>query len=509
MQNNIDTIPVQQGLKHNWVQFFTLVLVNAFVGGMLGMERSILPQLAETEFDVASHAALLSFIVAFGISKAFSNYFSGRWANAIGRKNILLLGWLIALPIPWLFIYANHWNWIVLANIMLGLSQGLTWSSTVVMKIDLVGEKHRGLAMGLNEFAGYLSLGIFTWVTAYMANQYGFRPYPFYLGVALSLVGLLVSLLWVKDTHVFLQQENQASMIPKMRHVFWETTFSNKSLSSITQAGLVNNLNDGMMWGLFPILLHQLMFNQNDIGLIAALYPAVWGVAQLFTGKLSDQWPFKRLLVMGMLFQGLLLFLIPYFQAYSFFVLIAVGLGVGTALVYPTFMVGVAKVCNPEQRAAGIGVFRLWRDLGYAIGALLSGWVADSFGVNTAITLVAFLTICSGIILFIRMPNDIPLPTQCIEPNELRKILLRPNNLQLIDVRSYDEFSQAHVPIAVHVALPDLSIQISKIQKDKHIVVMCGKGGGRSAFATKWLLQEGYQAQWLCGGMEKWLQTAT
>ncbi|MGI9191050.1 MAG: MFS transporter [Chitinophagaceae bacterium] len=498
---------VKQGLKQNWLQFVILVGVNALVGAMLGMERSILPRFAESEFHIASHSALLTFIVAFGISKALANFLSGHYSNALGRKNWLLLGWLLAIPIPWIFIYANHWNWIVLANILMGLSQGFAWSSTVVMKIDLVGEKNRGLAMGLNEFAGYLSLGISAYLTANLAEHYAYRPYPFYLGVFFSIIGFLVTLLSVNDTRSMLQAEQGKSMMPKMKRVFIETSFTNKTLSAVTQAGMVNNLNDGMLWGLLPILLHQLFFNQEEIGIVSAIYPAVWGLGQLFTGPLSDKWSIKRLLVFGMLAQGVILLLLPLWRGNMAFMLSAGLLGIATAMVYPTFMVAIAKGCHPEQRAAGIGVFRLWRDLGYAFGAIISGIIADAFGIEMAIWFVGGITVLSGIMVYWRMPKQIPVPVQCIKPEIVRSLLQQKNNIQIIDVRNYEEYTHSHIPLARHIPLNEISSEIKRIDKENFIVVTCGKGGGRSAFATKWLLQEGYNAQWLCGGVEQWHQS--
>lgn len=285
---------IKLGLKENWQQFTLLVIVNAFVGGMVGLERSIIPQLAELEFGLSSKSAILSFIVAFGVTKAIANYFTGRLANKIGRKNLLVIGWIIALPIPILLIYADNWAWIVVANVLLGISQGLTWSSTVVMKMDLVGEKQRGLAMGINEFAGYLAVGIVAFLTGYIAQNYGIRPYPFYIGIVISVLGLLLTLIWVKDTRTFVSQEAKTSTIGKTENVFWTTTFTDKTLSSVTQAGLVNNLNDGMIWGLLPILLLQLRFDNQNIGIITAIYPTVWGIGQLVTGKLSDIFSKKK-----------------------------------------------------------------------------------------------------------------------------------------------------------------------------------------------------------------------
>jgi MFS family permease len=393
------------GLKENWQQFTLLVIVNAFVGGMVGLERSIIPQLAELEFGLSSKSAILSFIVAFGVTKAIANYFTGRLANKIGRKNLLIIGWVLAIPIPILLIYADNWEWIVVANILLGISQGLTWSSTVVMKMDLVGEKQRGLAMGINEFAGYLAVGIVAFLTGYIAQNYGIRPYPFYIGIVLSVLGLLFSLIWVKDTGTFVSQEAKTSTVSKTENVFWTTTFTDKTLSSVTQAGLINNLNDGMIWGLLPILLLQLHFDNQNIGIITAIYPTVWGIGQLVTGKLSDTFSKKKMLFWGMFLQGIAIILLPFLNTFINLVLLSTLLGVGTALVYPTFLSTIAQVTNPGQRAESVGTFRLWRDLGYALGAIISGITADLFGIQYAIILIGILTILSAIIIQIRMPK--------------------------------------------------------------------------------------------------------
>ena len=396
---------VQLGLKENWRHFTILVIVNAFVGGMIGMERSIFPQFASLEFGIDSKTAILSFITAFGISKAITNYFTGKVANIYGRKNLLLFGWLLAIPVPFLLIYAPSWNWVIFANVLLGISQGLTWSSTVVMKIDIVGQKNRGFAMGLNEFAGYFSVGIVAFLTGYVANKYGVTPYPFYIGVFISIVGFLLSAFWVKDTRLFVQKETDTNFTSKLNNVFIETTFKNKTLSSVTQAGLINNLNDGMIWGLLPIVLLSLHFNNSQIGIITATYPAVWGIGQLFTGKMSDHYSKKQMLFLGMLLQGVAILFIPFTTKFYDLIFIAVILGVGTALVYPTFLSTIAQVTSPNQRAESIGVFRLWRDLGYAIGAVISGITADLFGVEYAIFLISGLTILSSLVIKFRMPE--------------------------------------------------------------------------------------------------------
>jgi MFS family permease len=404
----VSTDPIKLGLKENWPQFTILVIINAFVGGMIGMERTIIPQFATIEFGVASKTALLSFITAFGLTKAITNYFTGRLANRFGRKNMLVSGWLVAIPIPFILIYANHWNWVILANILLGISQGLTWSSTVLMKIDLVGEKDRGLAMGLNEFSGYVAVGLVAFLSGWIADKYGITPYPFYIGIFISMAGLLLTLIMVKDTRAFVQHESLTDHTGPLQNIFIETSFKNKTLSAVTQAGLINNLNDGMIWGLLPVLLLSLHFNTKDIGILAAIYPTIWGIGQLFTGKMSDIYSKKRMLFIGMLLQGLAILMIP--QTTSFIGLgsISTALGLGTALVYPTFLSAIAQATSPIQRAESIGIFRLWRDLGYAIGAIISGVTADLLGIEYAIYLIGGLTLVSALVIKSRMPATPP-----------------------------------------------------------------------------------------------------
>lgn len=394
---------IQLGLKENWKQFFLLVIINAFVGGMVGLERSILPKIAEQEFHIAGATAVLSFIIAFGIVKALTNYFTGTLANRFGRKKLLVAGWLFVIPVPMILMFASSWNWIVAANILLGINQGLAWSSTVVMKIDLVGEKNRGLAMGLNEFAGYLAVALVAFLTGWIAGQYGLRPYPFYIGIFLSLAGLLSSWLLVHDTIHHVSKEATTSTIPLLKNTFWDTTLLHKNLSSVTQAGLVNNLNDGMAWGLFPILLSQKNFSISEIGIVTAIYPAVWGIGQLFTGKMSDHVCKKSMLWWGMLLQGIALLLFTFAQTLTHYILLSVILGWGTAMVYPTFLASVAENTNPHDRAKSIGVFRLWRDSGYAIGAILTGLIADSLGINASIIAIGLLTVFSALIIHYRM----------------------------------------------------------------------------------------------------------
>lgn len=398
---------IKLGLKENWKQFTLLVIVNAFVGGMIGMERTIFPQFAELQFDVASKTAILSFITAFGISKAIANYYAGRFSNKFGRKNLLLFGWVLAIPIPFLLMYAPSWTWVIIANVLLGISQGLTWSSTVVMKIDLVGEKDRGFAMGLNEFAGYFAVGVVAFLTGYIANTYGITPYPFYIGIFISIFGFFMTLLWVKDTRIFFSKESATNNTLQLNNVFVETTYKHKTLSSVTQAGLINNLNDGMIWGLLPIVLFSLNFDNKNIGIITAIYPTVWGIGQLFTGKMSDHYSKKAMLFWGMLIQGLAILLIPFSSEFYALAFISSILGFGTALVYPTFLSTIAQATSPKQRAESIGTFRFWRDIGYAFGALISGVTADLFGIQYAIFLIGGLTIMSSLIIKLRMPKQI------------------------------------------------------------------------------------------------------
>lgn len=391
------------GLKENWKQFTLLVIINAFVGAMVGMERSVLPQIAEADFGMVVKTAVLSFIIVFGISKAITNYFAGILAEKLGRKRLLILGWLFAIPVPFVLMYANHWNWIVLANVLLGINQGLAWSSTVVMKIELVGDKQRGLAMGFNESAGYLSVGIVALATGYIAEKYGLRPYPFYLGIVFVVLGLLGSVFFVKDTRGHVKKAAAKSSIKKLENLFKETTWKDPNLGSISQAGLVNNLNDGMIWGLFPILLASKNFTIGEIGLIVAVYPTVWGIGQLVTGKMADLFNKKKMLFYGMFGQAIALLGLVWAESFFDFITLSVVLGVGTAVVYPTFLAAMADHTHPEQRAESIGVFRLWRDLGYAVGAILTGVLLDFFGMSVSIMAIAILTFFSSFIIKIRM----------------------------------------------------------------------------------------------------------
>ena len=397
------------GLRVNAAQFTLLVVVNAFVGAMVGLERSILPAIAEQDFKLAAHSAMLSFIVVFGVTKAFTNYLAGRISDRIGRKHVLVLGWAIAAPVPFMLMWAPSWGWILAANVLLGVSQGLTWSTTVIMKIDLAGPARRGFAMGLNEFAGYGAVALSALATGYVASTYGLRPEPFYVGVAFAALGLALSVVLVHETraHAHLEAKNHAQQptggAPSQREIFVRTSFRDRELSSISQAGLVNNLNDGMAWGLFPLFYATAEISLERIGWLAAIYPAVWGIGQLFTGALSDRWGRKWLIASGMWVQAAGIVLIVTSSQFVAFALGAVLLGAGTAMVYPTLLAAIADVAHPSWRASAVGVYRFWRDLGYAIGALLAGVTADALGLGAAIWLVAAVTFASGVVVAVRM----------------------------------------------------------------------------------------------------------
>jgi MFS family permease len=405
---------VRLGLRENWAQFALLVLVNAFVGGMVGLERSILPAIAQEEFGIAARAAILSFIVAFGITKAAANYVAGRLADQFGRKRVLVAGWLVAVPVPFLLMYAPDWNWVVAANVFLGVSQGLTWSLTVIMKIDLAGARQRGLAMGLNEFSGYVAVAGAALGTAWIATTYGLRPEPFYLGIAFVALGLLLSVFAIRETrhhaaHESALSERLAQPMTR-REVFWRTTCTDRDLSSVTQAGMVTNLNDGMAWGLFPLWFAAASMSLEQIGILTAVYPATWGVAQLFTGAWSDRIGRKWLIAGGMWVQALGIAVVLLASGMRGATLGAVLLGLGTAMAYPTLLAAIGDVTHPSCRASAVGVYRLWRDLGYAFGAALSGVLADALGLSMAITAVAIVTLMSGIVVAIRMRETLPAP---------------------------------------------------------------------------------------------------
>ena len=400
---------VRLGLRENLGQFSLLVVVNAFVGAMVGMERSILPPIAEQEFHLVAKTAVLSFIVVFGITKALTNYLAGRLSDRFGRKHLLVAGWLVAIPVPFLLMWAPTWSWVLFANALLGVSQGLTWSMTVIMKIDLAGPSKRGLAMGLNEFAGYFAVAGSALATGLIAAQYGLRPQPFYLGIVYVVVGLGLSALVVRETSHHLAVESKLlgailpEDVPSQREIFWRTTLRDRDLSSVTQAGLVNNLNDGMAWGLFPLLFLAAGMDLSQVGTLAAIYPATWGMAQLFTGAWSDRVGRKWLIASGMWVQALGIVLVVVAKSFSGFAAGAALLGIGTAMVYPTLLAAIGDVAHPSWRASAVGVYRLWRDLGYAVGALLAGVTADALGVPAAMWLVAALTLVSGLVVALRM----------------------------------------------------------------------------------------------------------
>ena len=394
---------IKLGLRENRKQFSLLVIINGFVGGMVGLERSILPQMAEKEFALAAKTAILSFIIVFGIVKAFTNYYTGVLANKFGRRKLLIAGWIFGIPIPFILMFAPAWSWIIAANVLLGINQGLTWSSTVVMKIDLVGERQRGFAMGLNEFAGYVSVALVAFITGWIAGAYGIRPYPFYLGIVLVVLGLFGSIFLIKDTSHHVEKETETNVIPRLGNIFWDTTWKNGNLGSVTQAGLINNLNDGMAWGIFPLLLASKGFTLGEIGLITAIYPGVWGIGQLFTGAMADRICKRDMLFTGMLLQSIALFALLWAYSMLHFILLCILLGWGTAMVYPTFLATVAENTNPLDRAKSIGVFRLWRDLGYAIGAIITGILADLINMQASILFIGLLTFASALIIQLRM----------------------------------------------------------------------------------------------------------
>ncbi|HEX6250210.1 MAG TPA: MFS transporter [Gemmatimonadaceae bacterium] len=394
------------GLRENLPQFTLLVVVNAFVGAMVGMERSILPAIAEDEFQLVARTAVLSFILVFGITKALTNYAAGRLSDRIGRKHVLVAGWLVAVPVPFMLMWAPGWSWILAANVLLGASQGLTWSTTVIMKIDLVGAERRGLAMGLNEFAGYVAVAASALLTGILAARYGLRPEPFYPGVAFVIIGLALSALLIRDTGAHVAAES-AAMSPagavSARAVFTRTTFSDRDLSAVTQAGFVNNLNDGMAWGLFPLVFAAAGLGLEEIGVLAAIYPATWGIAQLCTGALSDTLGRKWLIATGMWVQAGGIWVVSASDTLLSFAFGGVLLGLGTAMVYPTLLAAIGDVTHPSWRASAVGVYRLWRDLGYAAGALLAGVAADMLGSGSAMLLIAALTAASGVVVAVRM----------------------------------------------------------------------------------------------------------
>ncbi|NHW48577.1 MFS transporter [Paenarthrobacter sp. MSM-2-10-13] len=409
--NSVASIDAVLGLRQNLAQFMLLVAVNALVGGTLGQERTVLPLLASQTFNLDLYTSALTYILAFGLSKAATNYFAGTLSDRYGRKPVLVAGWLVAIPVPLMLIFGPSWGWIVAANLFLGVSQGLTWSTAVIMKMDLTGPKQRGLAMGLNEAAGYLGVAVTALATGYIASAYGLRPGPFLFGAAYIALGLGLSVLNVRETHHHARTEaSQHVSAHSSAHaglttgqVFTLTSFKDRSLSAASQAGLVNNLNDGLAWGLFPVLFVSSGLNLNQIGILAAVYPAVWGAGQLFTGAASDRWGRKWFIVAGMIVQAAGLALVAASRSFGPWLIASVLLGLGTAMVYPALLAAIGDVANPTWRARSVGIYRLWRDGGFAVGALLSGLLADLYGIPSAIATVAALTAASGLVVAVRM----------------------------------------------------------------------------------------------------------
>lgn len=416
---------IKLGLKENWQQFTLLILTVGFVGSLVGLERTVVPLIGEQEFGLASKTAIVSFIITFGVVKALCNFFAGRISETWGRKRVLVLGWIIGLPVPLIIIYANSWFWFDVANVLLGINQALTWSMTVNMKVDLVGPKRRGLALGLNEFSGYFSVGIMAWLTGEIAARYSLRPEPFYLGIGIAVAGLLVSVFFVRETIEYARYEArlraapsgspgtgspepQAKEQPSLREIFSLTTWKERALSSCSQAGLVNNLNDGMSWGIYPLFFSSFGLGVAAIGVIKAVYPMVWGILQPITGPLSDKIGRKRLIVGGMSIQAVGIWMTALVPTYSWWIVAAVIQGLGTAMVYPVLLAAVSDVAHPAWRATSLGVYRFWRDLGYAVGALLAGLIADFIGMKAAIHTIAALTLTSGLVVAIRMYETLP-----------------------------------------------------------------------------------------------------
>ena len=414
---NKQSKPIELGLRPNIQQFLILVLVNAFVGAMIGLEQTVVPLIGKSEFGIESSAIIVSFIASFGAVKAVLNLLAGNLSDKWGRKNVLVLGWLFGIPVPIILLLAPNWNWIIFANILLGVNQGLAWSMTVNMKIDLVGKERRGLALGLNEFAGYVSVALVGFVTGYLASMYGLKPYPFYLGVAFATLGLIISWVIVKDTRKFteleikndLSNENVNVSKPNLnfKQVFIQTSYKNRTLLSVSQAGLINNLIFGVTWGLFTLYFASFAVGISEIGFLKALHPGIWGVLQLLTGTFSDKVGRKVLIYPGMIIQGIGIWVVLFTGSMLGWIIGMSLLGVGTALVYPTLLAAISDVAHPKWRATSLGVYRFWRDLGFVFGAVGIGYIADLFGLNNAIQLVAFLAAGSGIFVLVVMKETI------------------------------------------------------------------------------------------------------
>ena len=415
------TPEIRLGIKENWPQFSLLVLLNAFVGGMIGLERTVVPLIGTQEFGIGSEVVVFSFIIAFGVVKALVNFASGRLADHFTRRVVLIAGWIVGLPVPFMLGYGPSWAWIVAANVLLGVSQGLAWSMTVNMKIDLAGPRNRGLAMGLNEAAGYGAVGLTALATGYLAAHYGLRPQPFYLGIGYAILGLSLSALLVRDTrsHARLEAALHHSHIPSSppstTEVFAETSWRNKTLFGVSQAGLVNNLNDGMSWGVFPLLFVANGVSLEGVGLIKAVYPVIWGVGQVVTGPLSDRIGRKPLIVWGMITQAVAHVVIGFGLGTPFIAGLAGSalLGIGTAMVYPALLAAVGDGAHPAWRATSVGVYRFWRDLGYAVGALMAGVVAGVLGLVWSVHVAGLLTLASGLVAW-KVMTETLLPSHTI-----------------------------------------------------------------------------------------------
>ena len=398
------------GLRENWRQFSLLVLVNAFVGGMVGLERTVVPLIGSEEFRIASTTIVVSFIVSFGVVKACANLVSGYLADVYGRRLLLVVGWLFGLPVPFMIGWGPSWGWIIAANALLGINQGLAWSMTVVMKVDLVGPRLRGLAVGLNEFAGYLAVGVTAFATGYIAERHGLRPAPFLLGIGYAVFGLLLSVLLIRDTreHVALEvlQHGFTPAATGFWQVFRRTSLGDRNLFAASQAGLVNNLNDGMSWGILPLFFASYGLSVERIGMLKAVYPAVWGTLQTVTGPVSDRWGRKGLIATGMWLQATALMLTAFSHRFPGWLVASVLLGAGTAMVYPTLIAAVSDASHPSWRARSLSVYRFWRDLGYAIGALCAGVIADVFGMQWAIVTIGVVTFASGAVVALAMDGE-------------------------------------------------------------------------------------------------------
>jgi MFS family permease len=424
---NDKDVTIKQGLRQNLSQFVILIVVNAFVGAMVGLEQTVVPLIGKDVFGIESNTIVLSFIATFGLVKALLNLYAGALAERWGRKRVLIVGWLFGIPVPFILLFAPDWNWIIFANVLLGVNQGLAWSMTVNMKIDLVGKEKRGLALGLNEFAGYISVAMVGFATGYLASVYGLKPYPFYIGIAFAVLGTLLSWIIVRDTKQFilletknhhddndvehkksgLKESNSDQGGLTFKEVFAQTSWRNRTLLSVSQAGLVNNLVFGVSWGLFTLYFASLNLNVNDIGFLKALHPAVWGILQLGTGTLSDKIGRKSMIYTGMIIQAVGIWVVLFANSMPGWIIGMSLLGVGTALVYPTLLAAISDVAHPKWRATSLGVYRFWRDLGFVFGAIGIGFLADRFGANMAINSVAWIALASGVFVFVMMRETV------------------------------------------------------------------------------------------------------